>query len=63
MMRISITLWLAEGGCTLFEGEPEECPPIPRPGDVVQYDNVRPARIEGVQHVYREAGVEIQLLA
>jgi hypothetical protein len=62
-MRIQITLHHVQGDCTLFNGRPEECPPIPRPGDLVQCGE-KALIVEGIQHVYKPAEeIEIQLLA
>lgn len=61
-MRVQITLCVADGDYTLFDGLPEECPPIPRSGDRVQHD-ARFVEIEGVQYLYMEGGLEVQLLA
>ena len=63
MIKIQVTLFHAEGACTLFEGRPEECPPLPRPGDRILLAE-HSVQVEGVQHSYREPGfVEVQLLA
>ena len=61
-MRVLITLWLSQSNCTLFDGRSEECPPIPRAGDLIQHDT-KPVRVEGVQYIYSGTGVEVQLLA
>ena len=61
-MRVLITLWLSQNNCTLFDGQSEKCPPIPRAGDLIQYD-AKPVRVEGVQYIYSGTGVEVQLLA
>ena len=63
MIKMQVTLFHAEGACTLFKGRPEECPPVPRPGDRILLAE-RSVQVEGVQHSYREPVlVEIQVLA
>jgi hypothetical protein len=61
-MKIQIVLCVAEGDYTLFEGRADECPPIPRCGDRVQYD-AKSVWIQGIQYLYGDAGLEVQLLA
>lgn len=58
-----MVLYVAEGDYLLFEGSAEQCPPIPRPGEHVQYNDARSVQIEGIQYLYAEGGLEVQLLA
>lgn len=58
-----MVLYVAEGDYLLFEGLAEHCPPIPRPGEHVQYDDARSVQIEGIQYRYAQGEVEVQLLA
>jgi hypothetical protein len=61
-MRIQIKLHHAAGNCILFEGRPEECPPLPRPGDQVRSQGYA-VRIEGIEYIFHDDGtIEVALL-
>jgi hypothetical protein len=62
-MRVQVTLHDAKGDCLLFDGRPEQCPPLPRPGDQIRNQG-RLICIEGIEYAFLENGtIHIYLLA
>jgi hypothetical protein len=62
-MRVQITLHYAAGDYLLFDGRPEQCPPLPRPGDQIRNQGLLIC-VEGIEYSFLENGtVQICLLA
>jgi len=62
-MKIHLVLHIVDEDLLLFSGPPAECPPLPRPGDVIIIREHQRVRIEGICHSYRADHLEIGLLA
>ena len=61
-MNIRMILHVSDGDFLLFEGSPEDCPPVPRCGDEIVHQQYQ-VRLEGVTHRYLADELEISLLA
>ena len=61
-MIVRIVLHIFDGDHLLFQGPPEQCPPIPRSGDEIVH-NQQAVRVQGTSYQYQSDHVEIGLLA